>query len=302
MNGCVTFQKLAGLQAPLASLNAAARVTYRISRVRLAGNYLAFSSDPLRHIEYRDLLQGEIHSLRNEYKALMYGGRITPVANVSYDTNTPAAAFASEAFAYLFFRTKACLREDPTSCYPPGHEYYEITHTGLDALAVNLFEDYTIGQFQAVTQLHQIMLVVTIFLVVGFMGLLYRPYVRLLHEESRDIAGMLSALPAETAVEDVIKTQVLGLQLRTDGRSASMTAGTASMAAPGFPPGGMPPGGRLMLMPPGGAVPPGGYSGYGGGYGGPGGGYGGPGDGQVTVNIGARGPQWGGPPGGGGYY
>ena len=33
---------------------------------------------------------------------------------------------------------------------------------------------YTIGQFQSVTQLHQIMLVVTIFLVAGFMVLLYR--------------------------------------------------------------------------------------------------------------------------------
>jgi hypothetical protein len=31
----VTFQRLAGLQAPLASLNAAARVTYLISRVRV---------------------------------------------------------------------------------------------------------------------------------------------------------------------------------------------------------------------------------------------------------------------------
>jgi hypothetical protein len=38
----VTFQKLAGLQAPLSSLNAAARVTYGISRVRLAVGRLGF--------------------------------------------------------------------------------------------------------------------------------------------------------------------------------------------------------------------------------------------------------------------
>jgi hypothetical protein len=42
--------------------------------------------------------------------------------------------------------------------------------------------DFTIQQFQSVTQLHQIMLVVTIFFVVAFMMLLYRPYVKLLHE------------------------------------------------------------------------------------------------------------------------
>ena len=106
---------------------------------------------------------------------------------------------------------------------------------------------FTIAQFQAVTNLHRIMLVVTIVLAVAYMALLYRragrgavgegrslgmrlsvpapvdgphhphrrakaalrpllappppfcprPYVRLLHEESKDIAGMLSQLPAE---------------------------------------------------------------------------------------------------------
>jgi hypothetical protein len=62
----VTFQKLAGLQAPLSSLNAAARVTYRVSRVRLAGNLMAFSSDPLQHEELKRLLLVELGSMKSE--------------------------------------------------------------------------------------------------------------------------------------------------------------------------------------------------------------------------------------------
>ncbi|KAI8467685.1 MAG: hypothetical protein J3K34DRAFT_523567 [Monoraphidium minutum] len=340
----VTFQKLAGLQAPLASLNAAARVTYLISRVRLLGNYLAFSDHGREHRLVQEEVLAEIGMLRETYAALMYGGELAQIAKVSYDPHTPPAAFASEPFANLFFRTKDCLREDQSTCYPEDHPWYQITHSGLDAMiekfmdtyeafallppelayadhplyvwiagvgghdmvegiyqAVTMFEEYTIAQFESVTQLHQIMLVVTIFLVLGFMVLLYRPYVRLLHEESKDIAGMLSQLPAEVNVEDTVKTHVLGLPPRGDGRSASMTAGGSSMmmigpggGMMGFPsgPGGgmMGPGGRLMLPGPPGFHP----SGAGGLYGGA--------DGAVAVNIGGRGPGsgWGG--GQQGYY
>ena len=37
----------------------------------------------------------------------------------------------------------------------------------------------------------------------------HRPYVRLLHEESKDIAGLLSQLPAEVAIEDIAKAIVI---------------------------------------------------------------------------------------------
>lgn len=37
----------------------------------------------------------------------------------------------------------------------------------------------------------------------------HRPYVRLLHDESKDIAGLLSQLPAEVAVEEIAKSIVI---------------------------------------------------------------------------------------------
>lgn len=35
--------------------------------------------------------------------------------------------------ADIFFKTTECLRLDKSTCYQPGDEMYEITHSGLDA-------------------------------------------------------------------------------------------------------------------------------------------------------------------------
>jgi hypothetical protein len=38
--------------------------------------------------------------------------------------------------------TKECLREDATTCFPPGHEWYEITHSGLDPMIERFIDTY----------------------------------------------------------------------------------------------------------------------------------------------------------------
>lgn len=38
----------------------------------------------------------------------------------------PAGTFASSAFAEAFFRSKRCFRYDQSTCFQPGHEYYEV--------------------------------------------------------------------------------------------------------------------------------------------------------------------------------
>jgi hypothetical protein len=40
--------------------------------------------------------------------------------------SSPAVVFEKAATSELFFSTKDCLRADPSSCFPPGHEYYEV--------------------------------------------------------------------------------------------------------------------------------------------------------------------------------
>ena len=60
--------------------------------------------------------------------ALMYGGDLEPIANVTYDSHTPAAAFASEEFANLFFRcapapARAAAGGAATGIPPPPPQY-----------------------------------------------------------------------------------------------------------------------------------------------------------------------------------
>jgi hypothetical protein len=334
----VSFGELSNLQGPLSSLNAAGHVTYRVSRVRLMGNFLAFASTNAENAQHRANLLAELATLRSEYNALLYGGRIEPVnPAVKFEAVAPPATFASAEFARLFFTTRDCLREDPAGCAAPGSPYYDITHAGLDAMvtrcvcvwgggvvavfflwgwhqqqqqwlthafsyhplpppqnkkttagwtrtprlrgcpttsrlpttrctslsttwagatwskgstrrptslrvrpslwafvwALLLFalplcsehalihqppspppnnkqhQGYTIQRFEAVKTLHIILLVASLATIAGFVVLLFRPYVRLLHEESKDIAGLLSQLPAEVAIEDIARTVVI---------------------------------------------------------------------------------------------
>ncbi|KAI8474715.1 MAG: hypothetical protein J3K34DRAFT_518018 [Monoraphidium minutum] len=263
----VSFTQLANLQGPLSSLNAAAHVTYRVSRVRLNGNYLAYSETASENAKFRERLMEEIAMLRSEYNALLYGGPIKPV-------------------------NPTCLREQQDSCYKPGDEFYDITHNGLDAMitrwidlyqafcnlpdelvfanhssydfvnnvggrdmveglytAVDLFEEYTIKRFESVKTLHIILLVITVAIIAGFVLLLFRPYVRLLHDESKDIAGLLSQLPAEVDIEGLAKNIVISLPPpRPDALNPFGAPGSKSVAimmmgpqgmmmAGGFPPG-----------------------------------------------------------------
>lgn len=265
----VSFAQLSNLQAPLSSLNAVAHVTYRISRVRVMGNFLAYSMSSADNAEFRADLVAELATLQSEYSAMLYGGRVAPVnPDVRFEAVAPASTFASEEFADLFFKTKQCLRADPSGCFPEGSEYYDITHSGLDAMvsryidaytafaalpdslayanhtlyefindvggndmveglykAVDLFEVYTIKRFESVKTLHIILLVISLAIIALFVVFLFRPYVKLLHEESKDIAGLLSQLPAEVAIEDLAKTVVIV--------SGALAAAAAAAAAGG---------------------------------------------------------------------
>ncbi|KAF8055488.1 tmcC [Scenedesmus sp. PABB004] len=127
----VSFQKLQGLQGPLASLNAAAHVRFRLARVRLIANVYAFAETPAEMAGYRDELRYELGKMRSEYESLLYGG-----AGLHFNAHAPAAAFVNSEFSNIFFKTSACLRHDASLCYAPGSPWYDITHAGLDAMAL----------------------------------------------------------------------------------------------------------------------------------------------------------------------
>lgn len=95
-------------------------------------------------------------------------------------------------------------------------------------------------------ELHVILLVISLVLMVAFVLLLYRPYIKRLKRDSKMVAGMLSQLPAEVDVEGQVKQVVLGMVKGDGGRSANNSFLLGG--APGLmPPPGMPPGGGNMF-------------------------------------------------------
>ena len=78
---CVSFQMLQGLQGPLASLNAASHVRYRLARVRLLASNYCFAETFHETDVWRVRFLEEVELMRSEYNALLYGGPIPHVVS-----------------------------------------------------------------------------------------------------------------------------------------------------------------------------------------------------------------------------
>ncbi|KAG2486663.1 hypothetical protein HYH03_014719 [Edaphochlamys debaryana] len=130
----ISLLKLSGMQAPLASLNMACRVTYRYTRIRaIAAAFVTQDSREDREL-WRPLLVRELDIWEGEYEALMYGGLPASMADSIVQQQVPAGTFQSTDFANSFFKSKECMRYDKNACFQPGSIYYEATHNGLDAM------------------------------------------------------------------------------------------------------------------------------------------------------------------------
>lgn len=82
--------------------------------------------------------------------------------------------------------------------------------------------------------LHIILLVISLVCMVLFLVLLYRPYTKLLHQDSKAVAGMLSQLPAEVDVEGHVKAIVLGAGKPAPTAAGQLTMGMGAQSLPGM--------------------------------------------------------------------
>ncbi|EFJ47903.1 hypothetical protein VOLCADRAFT_104960 [Volvox carteri f. nagariensis] len=137
----VSLMKLNGMQGPLASLNMASHVTYRYTRVRAIALAFVTQDDAASRDVWRPMLLSELSLFESEYNAVMYGGEPSSMAKSTFRRVVPAGTFASSSFAQAFFRSKACFRYDKSTCFPPGHVYYEVTHNGLDVMVRRMLSE-----------------------------------------------------------------------------------------------------------------------------------------------------------------
>ncbi|KXZ42960.1 hypothetical protein GPECTOR_109g203 [Gonium pectorale] len=137
----ISLIKLQGMQEPLASLNMASRVTYRYTRVRAIALAFVTADEADSKTEWRTMLSQELELMESEYGALMYGGNPSSMSKSTFRRTVPAGTFASSAFATAFFREKTCFRYEQAACFQPGHEYYEVTHHGLDVMVRRMIDE-----------------------------------------------------------------------------------------------------------------------------------------------------------------
>jgi hypothetical protein len=67
--------------------------------------------------------------------------RVQAKDDVSFDPRAPPSAFQNEKVADMFFRTKDCLRTDPSTCVGTDSPFYQVTHLGLDALMQRFMDE-----------------------------------------------------------------------------------------------------------------------------------------------------------------
>ncbi|KXZ42958.1 hypothetical protein GPECTOR_109g201 [Gonium pectorale] len=127
----------------------ASRVTYRYTRVRAIALAFVTADEADSKAEWRTMLDDEMDLFESEYEALMYGGAPTSMSQGTFQRTVPAGTFASSAFASAFFKSKGCFRYEQEDCFTQGHEYYEVTHHGLDVMVRRMIAEMRLLTFDA---------------------------------------------------------------------------------------------------------------------------------------------------------
>ncbi|WIA34679.1 hypothetical protein OEZ86_012993 [Tetradesmus obliquus] len=139
----ISFSQVLGVREQLMSLDMAAHVQYRLGRCRHMANFVGYSDSHAVRAEYKARLQEELAALARDYKVLLYGGDMVLAANVSFVPVAPSAVLGNPAISDMFFTTKSCLRNDQSTCFPAGSQYYDITHSGLGAMIEEFISQMT---------------------------------------------------------------------------------------------------------------------------------------------------------------
>ncbi|KAG2443454.1 hypothetical protein HXX76_001811 [Chlamydomonas incerta] len=140
----ISLLQLNSMQGPLASLNMASHIIYRYTRVRAIAFGFVSQDDIESREVWRGMLKQEMSYFESEYDALMYGGTPITQMNSVFNHPVPASTFASASFANEFFRAKRCFRYEQSSCFQVGHQFYEVTHNGLDVMVRRMMSEMTL--------------------------------------------------------------------------------------------------------------------------------------------------------------
>jgi len=137
----LSYTQLNSMQEPLSSLNMACHVIYRYSQIRTTAWVAVTQANNVDKDIARAELRHELDLLVSEYNTLMYGGLSLSQLGSPFTHETPPAAFVSKTFSDKFFKEKDCLRWEQDTCLKEGHQYYEVSRSGLDAMMRRLISE-----------------------------------------------------------------------------------------------------------------------------------------------------------------
>uniref|UniRef100_A0A383VIJ6 Uncharacterized protein n=1 Tax=Tetradesmus obliquus TaxID=3088 RepID=A0A383VIJ6_TETOB len=151
------FYTLNGLQSPISQLNSAQHIVYRASRTRFFAINLVMSTTAADKAKWRSNLARSCSKLHEEYEVMLYGGMLEWLSTSTrseFLKFSPPVVFEKVATSHLFFGTRDCLRDDPSSCFPPGHEFYEVTHSGINPMMQRYLQECRLLQMDNDTDVH----------------------------------------------------------------------------------------------------------------------------------------------------
>ncbi|KAI8475137.1 MAG: hypothetical protein J3K34DRAFT_517581 [Monoraphidium minutum] len=268
----VTITKLAQVAGPFRMLNMINFLVFRVLRGVVFSLELCLAPDDQKAQRASELKVREEDFIA-DYHSFLYGSSSLEGLGLSRSAENPLAVdtpalFQDEELARIFFREKGCMRADQAECFPKGHKYYDVTHSGLDAMvnrfiqevdlllhdppeaisidsprleyiwqvgrkdlfegmstANEAFRHQVSGVFGNLRTLHVIVFAGSLALAAWVAVGAVRPFMRRNAKETRQIAELLSQLPAEMDVEALVATAVAGGEGGEDGEGGAKAGG-----------------------------------------------------------------------------
>ncbi|KAG2497028.1 hypothetical protein HYH03_005031 [Edaphochlamys debaryana] len=141
-----SYALLSDLYQPIETTNVVSFMVWRNARLSYFAHEMCCKTGLRPYPVYRSLMSARKLLAAVEYDVLLYGSSHYDealVANVSFGVHrigkSSGIIQSSDAIQDLLFFTRACLRANQSTCYPPGHPFYEQTHRGVNAMVVGIF-------------------------------------------------------------------------------------------------------------------------------------------------------------------
>eukprot|EP00879_Flechtneria_rotunda_P028986 GHRR01031235.1.p1 GENE.GHRR01031235.1~~GHRR01031235.1.p1 ORF type:complete len:764 (+),score=228.21 GHRR01031235.1:75-2366(+) len=129
--------QLTTVNEPFHMLNMIKFLVFRVSRVVYYALETAMASpDPAMIAVLKNQTAVRLHDLETDYISFLYGFKaLGPGAKRNDLSADEPAIYKNDQLTNIFFRQTGCLRKDKSTCFPPGHKFYDVVHSGLDGMA-----------------------------------------------------------------------------------------------------------------------------------------------------------------------